>query len=162
MLTVSRNFKKKNLALTPEQRFPVILDKKTTAKRLAKSVVPASDPSVLDLSAINGTALSPNVMRENPSQIVLVYTRVELLAHLGNSPKGFINRTYWEPQSVPLIEMGRQDWDEHQLVPFIPRSEDWVDIVINNVDEKGHPFHLVSTPYPLASVAHLVLQCVQC
>ncbi len=98
----------------------------------------------IELANVNGSTIPPTTMQQQPSQAILVYTRIELLAHLGNAPKGYINRTYWEPQQVPLIEGNRTSWDEHQLVPSVPMSNDWVDIVINNVDEKGHPFHLVS------------------
>ncbi len=104
------------------------------------------DEEIIELDNVNGSIIAPSTMQEQPSQVILVYTRIELLAHLGNAPKGYINRTYWEPQQVPLIEGNRTSWDEHQLVPSVPVSNGWVDIVINNVDEKGHPFHLVSSP----------------
>jgi hypothetical protein len=76
---------------------------------------------------------------------------MEILARLGNVPMGFINRTTWAAQSSPsepLINLHREDWDDNQLVPWIPISRidsktTWVDIVVNNLDEKGHPFHLV-------------------
>ncbi|KAK5687884.1 hypothetical protein LTR17_026683, partial [Elasticomyces elasticus] len=36
-------------------------------------------------------------------------------------------------------------YDKQQFVvniPFIPDAPLWVDIVLNNLDEEGHPFHL--------------------
>jgi hypothetical protein len=89
----------------------------------------------------------PDVADKN----VLLYTKMEILARLGNVPVGFINRTTWVAQSSPakpLIDISREQWDDNQLVPWIPISRDdskitWVDIVVNNLDEKGHPFHLV-------------------
>lgn len=83
--------------------------------------------------------------------MIVLYTKMEILARLGNVPVGFINRTTWAPQSdpyEPLINLPREIWDVHQLVPWIPISRDeskstWVDIIVNNLDEKGHPFHMV-------------------
>lgn len=97
---------------------------------------------------MNGT-ISPTLLPTQSDQSILVYTKMEVLAHLGNVPAGFINRTSWAPQaspSEPLISLTRSSWDKNQLVPQIPTSTDskqvWVDIVVNNLDEKGHPFHL--------------------
>jgi len=89
----------------------------------------------------------PDVVDES----ILLYTKMEILARLGNVPVGFINRTTWAAQSSPskpLVKLSREQWDDNQLVPWIPISRDatrakWVDIVVNNFDEKGHPFHLV-------------------
>jgi Multicopper oxidase len=63
---------------------------------------------------------------------------------------GFINRTSWAPQEIPLLALPRRQWDEHQLVPWIPLpthvssdgGEKWVDVIINNLDDGSHPFHL--------------------
>jgi hypothetical protein len=112
----------------------------------------ADTEGFLDLSTLNGTKSSPNYLPPRSNQEILIYTKMEVLAHLGNVPAGFINRTSWAPQSSPpkpLLELPRSYWDRNQLVPWIPISKDqseemWVDIVVNNLDEKGHPFHLVS------------------
>ena len=88
---------------------------------------------------------------------------MEILARLGNVPVGFINRTTWVAQSSPLeplMNLPREDWDKNQLVPWIPVSRDklkatWVDIVVNNLDEKGHPFHLVRIQYSFFEVLRL-------
>ena len=65
---------------------------------------------------------------------------------------GFINRTSWVPQKIPLLSLPREEWDEKQLVPWIPffkgvdwegrREDTWVDVIINNLDDGSHPFHL--------------------
>jgi len=62
---------------------------------------------------------------------------------------GFINRTPSPLQEPPLIDLPRVAWDNNQLVPFIPLntsepSEDhlWVTLIINNRDDRSHPFHL--------------------
>ena len=75
---------------------------------------------------------------------VLVYTVIEVLNHLGSRPHGFINRTTWEPQASPLLALPRDQWNEHQLVPWTGTEPVWVELTINNIDATGHPFHLVS------------------
>jgi hypothetical protein len=98
-----------------------------------------------DLSTLNGTS-TPIISSAPSEETILLYTKMEVLAHLGNVPAGFINRTSWAPQSDPLISLPRHSWDKNQLVPQVPMSTKkeavWVDIIVNNMDEKGHPFHL--------------------
>jgi hypothetical protein len=98
---------------------------------------------------------------EEADQTILIYTKTQKLAINSNHPMGFINRTSWIPQSPPLISLPRQQWDDNQLIPHIPlsnhispfaRAEDlsisqgnsglWVDLIINNLDDGPHPFHL--------------------
>lgn len=79
-----------------------------------------------------------------PERKFVIYSAVEILNHLNNVPTGFINRTHWLPQEVPLLSLGRSEWDDHQLVPWTAAQPKWIEIVINNLDSTGHPFHLVS------------------
>lgn len=66
-----------------------------------------------------------------------------------------MNRTSWIPQPSPLISVPRKQWDKNQLVPWISlpptptnkeqnqvESGKWVDIIVNNLDDGAHPFHL--------------------
>lgn len=58
-----------------------------------------------------------------------------------------MNRTSWSPQAsppFPLLSLPRSQWDDNQLIPHIPtlQSENWVDIIVNNLDDGAHPFHL--------------------
>ncbi|KAH8892839.1 hypothetical protein GQ53DRAFT_793693 [Thozetella sp. PMI_491] len=93
-----------------------------------------------DLPSANGTTLaSPLPDNYKP---FMIYTNVEILNHLFNVPKGFINRTTWEPQSLPLVASDRKNWDSHQLVPWTGSESTWVELTINNIDSTGHPFHL--------------------
>ncbi|KAH8802618.1 laccase iv [Xylogone sp. PMI_703] len=101
------------------------------------------------LSTASAPALTPKSMPAAADQIILVYTKMEVLARLGNVPRGFINRTTWAPQASPakpLLELDRSEWDRNQLVPWVGLEDGltgkWVDIIVNNLDEKGHPFHL--------------------
>lgn len=65
-------------------------------------------------------------------------------SHLGNTPHGYVNHTTWEPQAQPLLSLRRQDWDKHQLFPYVQAGSDpmHVDLVINNLDDGAHPVHL--------------------
>ena len=62
----------------------------------------------------------------------------------GNKPLGFVNHTVWQPQSPPLLSLNRSSWDENQFVPFIGSGSKptKVKLVINNLDDGSHPFHL--------------------
>lgn len=112
-----------------------------------------SDTSMLNEQPPSGThydlqtavASTDNSAAANTSdQTVLLYARTEKLAIFSNHPKGFINRTSWSPQSQPLISLPRSAWNNDQLVPYIPikKSSAWVDVIINNLDDGSHPFHL--------------------
>lgn len=100
-----------------------------------------------DLStATSNTTFGPNLFPLPPvaSQTILLYTKTQKLSINGNRPQGFVNRTTWAPQSsppLPLISLLRSQWDINQLVPYIPNGT-WVDIIINNLDDGSHPFHL--------------------
>jgi hypothetical protein len=149
----NRNHAIQNKAITSIHSFPIST---SINSRLVERGHPYSPPStantegVLDISTINGATLPQDHIAPLANQTILIYTKMEVLAHLGNVPAGFINRTSWAPQASPPpppIDLNRSEWDKNQLVPYISISNDakqqkWVDIVINNLDEKGHPFHL--------------------
>lgn len=88
----------------------------------------------------------------------VVYAKVQKLSIRHNVPYGFFNRTSWLPQSdpsTPLIDLAREKWDKNQLTftahtaqspPMNAKSDHdgtWVDLIVNNLDDSGHPFHLV-------------------
>lgn len=79
-----------------------------------------------------------------PGMTFMIYTSIQVLNHLAGIPKGFINHTFWEPQSLPLVALERERWDKHQLVPWTGPAPIWIELTINNLDANGHPFHLVS------------------
>ena len=70
-------------------------------------------------------------------------------------PTGLINSTHWKPQSTPLVTVGRDDWDEFQLVAWTGAEPVWVELTINNLDVAGHPFHLVRCQ-PTVHLARLI------
>jgi hypothetical protein len=96
----------------------------------------------LDLSTVVGMDTSES-MPKAARQTVLVYTHVDTLAANHHVAIGYMNQTNWIPQAEPLIYLSREQWDEHQFMPEVKANKDWVDIVINNIDDRGYPFHLV-------------------
>lgn len=76
----------------------------------------------------------------------LIYTSILVLPRLHDVPTGFVNGTHWKQQSAPLVTLGRQEWDEFQLVAWSGVEPVWVELTINNMDATGHPFHLVCLP----------------
>ncbi|TVY13380.1 L-ascorbate oxidase [Lachnellula arida] len=144
MLTITldrENLKFKNFALTPTQNFPISssLKPKKQARRSDEEedellpffpLANASGPTITTPSTANKT--------------ILLYTKIEMLSEFHNIPKGFINRTSWEARAdkTPLLALERSSWGE-AFVPWIgPEMGMWVDIVLNNMDDRGHPFHL--------------------
>lgn len=76
----------------------------------------------------------------------MVYTKIQKLAQYSNKPLGFFNQTSWKPQqdpSVPLVSLPRNEWDANQLTINTGLDPAWVDLIINNLDEGSHPFHMV-------------------
>jgi len=59
-------------------------------------------------------------------------------------PEGQINHTSWkiDHENLPLISAERKDWDSKLLVPWTGKEKKWVEVVVNNEDVTGHPFHL--------------------
>ncbi|KIN08639.1 multicopper oxidase [Oidiodendron maius Zn] len=137
-----------NKALSSTQHFPIFIKVNSRLMSRGHPYTPSPATSIegtFDLSTLNGTS-TPIISSAPSEETILLYTKMEVLAHLGNVPAGFINRTSWAPQSDPLISLPRHSWDKNQLVPQVPMSTEkeavWVDIIVNNMDEKGHPFHL--------------------
>lgn len=144
------NFKYPNPALTDSQSFPIQFHgTKSTGIHVSHL---AED--FFDLR----TANSPIARNEHPptkaNMTMVLYTTTVKLAHLSNVPHGFINQTSWKPQASPtghLLSLPRSQWDTNQFVPHIPvvresaadnASPLWIDLVINNLDDGSHPFHL--------------------
>jgi FtsP/CotA-like multicopper oxidase with cupredoxin domain len=139
-----RNFKYTNPALRQNQSFSMF--PYTTGTALTQETAAAS--SHFDLST--STALTKPPLPNTADHTILLYAKTQKLSISGNHPAGYMNRTTWAPQSSPpysLLALPRSRWDTNQLVPYIPisrspDSETWVDIIINNLDDGAHPFHL--------------------
>ncbi|RDW65066.1 hypothetical protein BP6252_10717 [Coleophoma cylindrospora] len=154
-LTISldqENFRYPNPALAPVQSFPALPSPESikAALNLPSSVVAST---TFNLQTAHGASsfLYPTIPYSADETLIL-YAKTLKLSKAANHPMGTINRTSWSPQEPPLIEIPRSSWDDNQLVPFISLPENptnrvskdgvWVDIIINNLDDGSHPFHL--------------------
>lgn len=143
-------FRYPNPALVSEQIFPVVV----VGNTLADSDAHPNSEDVVDLQQVvapNTQAIAPNA-----DMTIVLYTTTLKLARLKNIPHGFINHTTWKSQSPPLLDLPRSEYNSHQLVPSIPLKSPplWVDIVLNNLDDDHHPFHLHGySPYLVQSYA---------
>ncbi|KAN0090500.1 multicopper oxidase [Hyaloscypha variabilis] len=128
-------FLRPNFALTPIQSF--LLAAESSGRQ---PLVNTTDISRFDLRQLIGPELTNPLPA--PEKTFMIYTAIEVWNHLNNIPHGFINHTHWEPQSLPLVSIDREIWDDHQLVPWTGSEPVWVELTINNIDANGHPFHL--------------------
>lgn len=76
----------------------------------------------------------------------MVYTLLSKLSSNNYVPFAFFNHTSWRPQAdppLPLISLQRENWDKNQFIIKTSSRASWVDLVVNNLDEGPHPFHIV-------------------
>ncbi|KAB8253740.1 multicopper oxidase-domain-containing protein [Aspergillus pseudonomiae] len=124
-----------NIALTPTQTFPI------TPSHIPLSPQPLPK-NTLDLQNTPSQTSLLSIIPETPTQTQVIYTKIQKLSINHNIPNGFFNRTSWRPQpDTPLNTLPREKWDDNQFSFAVPDSE-WIDVVVNNLDEGGHPFHL--------------------
>lgn len=135
----AQGFRYPNPALTAAQLFPLLLSN-VNSDATQLEVAPHYD--LADLKSRHN--LSPNTVPLKADRTIILYVTTMKLAKLSNVPHGFINYTTWEPQSPPLISLARSRYNSHQLVPSISYQSPalWIDIILNNIDEDDHPFHL--------------------
>jgi FtsP/CotA-like multicopper oxidase with cupredoxin domain len=149
------DFNYPNPSLVSQQDFPLDI----SPIRHPHSIRPRirelnSDSTYFDLQRAQSLYTLP-LPSSSPSNMVL-YTTTMKLAQNRNIPKGFMNHTSWSPQSSPALPLSllpRSSWDTNQFIPYIPSPDSnfsstmetealWIDIVLNNLEDGGHPFHL--------------------
>lgn len=149
------NFKYPNHALRPDQSFPVFPSANDPSNASNENVADEQPISLnaethFDLASASSSGASPSrnldfQLPQTAQQNILLYTKTQKLSINANHPQGFMNRTSWTPQSPALISLARTSWDENQLIPFVPSNPldpIWVDVILNNLDDGAHPFHL--------------------
>ena len=134
---MGRNFLHPNPALTSTQSFLLSPDSSTR-----QAAIKTKEVTIFNLGTAKGHALTSPV--PEAQKVFMVWSSITILNRLGQIPHGMINRTFWEPQELPLISTERESWNKHQLVPWTGDEPVWVELTINNLDSNGHPFHLVS------------------
>ncbi|EKG22522.1 Multicopper oxidase type 1 [Macrophomina phaseolina MS6] len=151
------DFKYPNPALTRTQHFSIfrsapVPKEKSEASASSEQGRPESHApqTLIDLNAlVSADIITPSLPPATEHTLVL-YANTLKLSHRGNKPHGYMNQTSWSPQSSPprpLIALPRSSWDANQFVPRIPlpngtSDAPWVTIVLNNLDDGSHPFHL--------------------
>lgn len=146
----TRCMKYPNPALAPNQTFAINPDNTYQAD---STLADANQHSHLDIQHIPSPqhVLSSLPRHANITEMVYVKTQKFSINH--NVPYGFFNHTSWAPQQdppVPLNGLSREKWDSKQLALVVGDQDQgsdepvWVDLVVNNLDDTGHPFHLVT------------------
>ncbi|EED18309.1 laccase, putative [Talaromyces stipitatus ATCC 10500] len=150
-LSVSSDFTIGNPALVPQQSFPIFqtplpsdsLPSSPTAQSNNTNDIEEDD--IININTLPSTRTLLSSLPPKSEQTHIVYTKVEKLSRLDNIPHGFFNRTTWKIQSdppYPLLGLPRNQWDKHQFAVSTGNKNGWVDLVVNNLDEGAHPFHL--------------------
>lgn len=146
-LIQSRCFKYTNPALTPDQTFPIYYSPSDIQDESCQ-ISPPIRRNHLNLDEVPS---SPSILNQLPAkaqETYVVYTKIQKMARNHNVPFGYFNQTTWKPQAdpaTPLIALPRSKWDSNQFAITTGRGPVWVDLIVNNLDEGPHPFHLVGT-----------------
>ncbi|CRL29634.1 Cupredoxin [Penicillium camemberti] len=131
-------FKYANPVLTPDQTFTINY----------RSDAVEGPPLKAHHLNIGETPSAPSILHSIPptaQQTHVVYTKIQKMARYSNKPFGYFNQTTWRPQQdppVPLASIPRAKWDANQFAITTELEPVWIDLVINNLDEGSHPFHL--------------------
>lgn len=146
----------KNYALTRIQKFPLVWKRLSKATQARKDV--REQVEVFDIKNAHGPELpAQSAIHDAPAETALLYTSLGISSFRNDEPWGEVNHTSWvwkDPQAKPLLALDRSEWaagteQANSLrtfhVPWYEAGQErWIDLVVNNIDEKGHPFHLVS------------------
>ncbi|UNI19384.1 hypothetical protein JDV02_005569 [Purpureocillium takamizusanense] len=144
-----------NPALTSKQSFSLAwsdsLDTTFRRKTNGMRIV-----NIYDLADIQAPHVpTAYTLRNAPDEIALLYTSLAINSFKDDEPWGELNHTSWvweNPKAKPLLAMNKADWENGTVqanpmrsfhVPwFEADNERWLELIVNNVDDKGHPFHL--------------------
>lgn len=149
----------KNFALTRIQSFPVSKSRQRRGTQPQFRERSDSDSPPLYLADVQGPILDERAPSfQVPSETVVLYTTVQIRSSSHNQPVGIFNHSSWilnDSQAKPLLALDESDWEQvtnqpsavqHLNVPSFSMGdaeEKWMELVVNNMDDKGHPFHMV-------------------
>ncbi|PHH92493.1 hypothetical protein CDD83_7130 [Cordyceps sp. RAO-2017] len=161
ILLDKENMKLHNFALTREQSFSVVWDDgygdgKTASPGRQRG---RRSPSLMhfNLAEASGTPLDASLAgMKRPSETAVLYTTMQVRAASHNQPVGTVNHSSWavaDPGRRPLLSLDREEWAEAVTqptpaqtfkTPWFGRAGPggWLELVLNNFDDTGHPFHL--------------------
>lgn len=147
------NMRFPNLALTPTQAFPIRLAQDDGVDNAHSA---GKHQETLDLRVLAGSEITSTDMPRIADKTFVLYSTISYLAINENRPRGYINHTSWTlgvSNGLPFLALDRPNWrfDPKFLIPLSGGGQ-WIDVVLNNLDDKGHPFHLHGNDfYVLAS-----------
>ncbi|GJN67754.1 hypothetical protein PLICBS_001782 [Purpureocillium lilacinum] len=143
-----------NPALTSKQLFPLIWTDPSDAafRRKQKTAV----VEIYDLDNAEAPRIpDSSMLRTDPVEVALLYTSLAINSFKNDEPWGELNHTSWvwkDPTAKPLLAMDNATWANGTVqanpmrdfrVPWFETGDErWLELVVNNVDDKGHPFHL--------------------
>ncbi|KAG6006943.1 hypothetical protein E4U21_006562 [Claviceps maximensis] len=143
-----------NPALTRMQEFPFrwTQSHRSSSSSSSKKIGESHKPvHAFNLQNAQG---HPEALEKVSADTALLYTSLSINAFKNNEPWAELNHTSWmwqDPYEKPLLAMNKDAWHSgtEQANPLrifkVPRFEAgeqrWMDLVVNNVDDRGHPFH---------------------
>ncbi|KAJ6781645.1 hypothetical protein PWT90_01395 [Aphanocladium album] len=145
----------KNWALERIQDFPLKWRRRgvsnTHARQDVRKVV-----EIFNVKDAEGADMpAESAIHNAPAETALLYTSLSVNNFKHNEPWAEVNHTSWvwkDPKAKPLLAIDRDEWANgteqanHMRTfrsPWYESGQDrWIDLVVNNVDDKGHPFHL--------------------
>ncbi|KAF1734621.1 Laccase-1 [Beauveria bassiana] len=144
----------KNWALTRIQDFPLKWRRLSASSHVRHDVRETVD--VFNMKNAHGVQVPlESGIHKAPAETALLYTSLAINNFKHDEPWGEINHTSWvwkDPTAKPLLALDRDEWANGTeqantlrtfRAPWYKDGHDrWIDLVVNNVDDKGHPFHL--------------------
>lgn len=146
-----------NFALTAEQAFPLRWGTASAGDfRHQTQRLPTKLPH-LSLSDVKGAPIDTPPAFTKPAETAVLYSTMQIRSANHNKPVGTVNHTSWvllDSVQKPLLSLDREKWVDAIKQPtsaqkfkvpwFKDSGEDrWMELVLNNFDDKGHPFHMV-------------------
>ncbi|KKZ63416.1 hypothetical protein EMCG_02303 [[Emmonsia] crescens] len=138
-------FKYPNPALSSLQTFPIYSTNPNNMKLYNPRPLSLPSDNHIDLTQISSTPALLSDLPPDAQQTYVIYTKISQMSKNQNMPFGYFNQTSWRPQSnppYPLVALDPRHWDKNQFVISTGSKPVWVDLVVNNLDEGPHPFHL--------------------
>ncbi|PNY26831.1 L-ascorbate oxidase [Tolypocladium capitatum] len=126
--------------------------------------------SQFNLADAVGLPLEPATLSAiaSPQETAVLYSTMRVRAADHNRPVGAINHTSWvvsDPGQPPLLSLDREEWADAVgqptsaqtlKVPWFRQAGQgrWIELVLNNFDDKGHPFHLHGYSFYVVATHH--------
>lgn len=150
-----RNMPIENYALNPKQSFDVRWGHSQASALLSTH---ATEMPSLQLSDVRGPELAQHHgIHSTPAEKSVLYSALIIRPDNFNRPTGSINHTSWVPpaSNTALLAIPPTEWKHAIKQPataqelVVPRfetygDEHWLELTLNNFDDRGHPLHLVS------------------